>query len=279
MLPGNGASELIHLLARGLLAPGKRGLIFAPTFGEYGAACAAIGATVVEVHAGKGAGFAWEESKALAAVRRVRPSLAFLGNPNNPTGTVVTRRFVEGVADAVGNAGVLVVDEAFAPFWDAAWDATPLLKRGNVALLRSMTKDYGLASVRLGYLLATPELIATAAAQQPSWSVSGLAQAAGIAALADEEHVAKGRAVVCRSKAYLVRALGELGYDVTPSHANFLLVRVGRGGAMRHALLRRGIAVRDCMSFGLPQHIRIGVRRLGECRKLIAAMREMQKDG
>ena len=279
VLPGNGATELIYLLARGLLAPGKLGLIFGPTFGEYGAACVAVGARVAEVRAEEQAGFAWDAGKAIEAVRRERPSLVFLCNPNNPTGTVVTRRFVEGIADVVGDAGALVLDEAFAPFSDAPWDATPLLKRGNVALLRSMTKDYGLAGVRLGYLLGTPKLIATVAAQQPSWSVSGLAQTAGIAALADETHVAKGRAVVRRCKAYLVRALEELGYDVTPSQANFLLVRVGGAGAMRQALLRRGMAVRDCTSFGLPEHIRIGVRRLGECRRLIAAMREVQRDG
>lgn len=279
VLAGNGATELIYLLARGLLAPGKRGLIFGPTFGEYATACITTGATVVEVRAEEETGFVWDAGKAAAAVRRERPSLAFLCNPNNPTGTGVDRRFVEEVADGLGDAGVLVLDEAYAQFADAPWDAAVLLKRGNIVLLRSMTKDYGLAGVRLGYMLAAPELIRRAAAQQPSWSVSGLAQAAGIAALAEEEHVAKGREIVRRSKTYLLRALGRLGYDVTPSQANFLLVRVGCGEAMRQALLRRGIAVRDGTSFGLSEHIRIGVRRLGECRRLIAAMEEVQAHG
>lgn len=114
---------------------------------------------------------------------------------------------------------------------------------------------------------------------QPAWSVSALAQAGGLFALRCEGHVARARQTVERSKAYLVRELRRLSLDPLDSEANFLLVEVGDAAALRLRLLRAGVAVRDCASFGLPRHIRIGVRRIGECRRLVAALSEARAHG
>jgi histidinol-phosphate/aromatic aminotransferase/cobyric acid decarboxylase-like protein len=134
-----------------------------------------------------------------------------------------------------------------------------------------MTKDHGIAGLRLGYLLAPPEVIGAVRRLQPEWSVSAAAQAAGVAALSDTAHVEAGRAAAAEGKALLLEAFTARGLPVQEGVANFILVETGDATAVRAALLRRGIAVRDCTSFGLPGHIRIAARRPDECRRLVAA--------
>ena len=162
--------------------------------------------------------------------------------------------------DAVGDNGLLALDDAFAPLADCPWDSSPLLAGGNLALMRSMTKAHALAGARLGYLVAEPEVVSAARCLQPAWSVNAVAQAAGFAALEDADHVAAARKVISTAKAYLYRELEGLGIPAVPSAANFVLVRVGDARKVRGDLLRHRIAVRDCTSFGLPEYIRIAVR-------------------
>ena len=276
LLVGNGSTELIHILARSRLRSGGRCLIFAPTFGEYEAAA---GAEVHCLTATEAHGFRWPIGEAVAAIRELQPALVFLCNPNNPTGLYLERDAVEQLAAAAGEHGLLLLDDAYASLADSPWDAMPLLGNGNVAILRSMTKDHALAGVRLGYLAAQPEVIDGARALQHAWSVNAVAQAAGLAALADEAHLAAAREVIREAKGYLWAELDTLGLTVSPSATNFLLVKVGDAGGVRRALLRRGLAVRDCASFGLPEHIRVAVRRQPECARLIEALREVLADG
>ena len=136
-------------------------------------------------------------------------------------------------------------------------------------------QGHGLAGVRLWYLVAAPDVIAAVRELQPAWSVNSIAQAAGLSALADEDHVAAGRKVVQEAKAYLRCELGALGIPVNPSVTNFLLARVGDARKVRNALLRERIAVRDCTSFGLPHYIRIATRRPEECSTLVEALKEV----
>lgn len=279
LLMGNGSTELIHLLARSRLRPGDCCLIFAPTFGEYEAAAAASGAEVHRLAATEAHGFRWSIKEAVGTIRELQPALAFLCNPNNPTGLYLDRESVEQLAAVVGEHGLLLLDDAYASLADSSWDAMPLLGSGNVAILRSMTKDHALAGVRLGYLAAQPEVIGGARALQHAWSVNAVAQAAGLAALRDDDHVAAARAVIREAKAYLCAELGALGLAVSPSATNFLLVKVGDGAGVRRALLRRGLAVRDCASFGLPEHIRLAVRVREDCVRLVGALREVLADG
>lgn len=279
LLVGNGSTELIHLLAHSRLRTGDCCLIFAPTFGEYEAAAAASGAEVQRLAATEAHGFRWSIKEAVATIRELQPALVFLCNPNNPTGLYLERDAVEQLDAAVGEHGLLLLDDAYASLADSPWDATPLLGSGNVAILRSMTKDHALAGVRLGYLVAQPEVIGGARALQHAWSVNALAQAAGLAALRDDDHVAAARVVIREAKAYLCAELDALGLAVSPSATNFLLVKVGDGAGVRSALLRRGLAVRDCASFGLPEHIRLAVRAREDCARLVGALREVLADG
>ena len=279
VLVGNGSTELVHLLARAHLGLGSPALVFGPTFGEYEAAALAAGATVSHALAEEGKGFRWQPSEGATLIRQEHPALVFLCNPNNPTGVYLDESSVRRIAGALDSAGLLVVDEAYVSFVDEAWDSTALLQLGNVALLRSMTKDYGLAGLRLGYLLAPPGVVDRVGSLQPSWSVNALAQAAGVAALGCQEHLAEAREVVWKGRAYLEGELSNMGLAPVPSSANFLLVKVGGATELRRRLLARGLCFRDCSSFGLPDYIRIAVLGPEECRRLVRELKGALADG
>lgn len=272
---GNGSTDLIHLLARARLSYRDTCLIFAPTFGEYETAANIAGADVHLYPADESQGFRWSVDAAIVAIEQVRPRMVFLCNPNNPTGVYLDYGDIERIRIAVGERSLLVLDEAYVPFADQRWDSLPLLGKGNVALLRSMTKDHALAGARLGYLVTQPDVVSEVQQLQPAWSVNAVAQAAGIAALEDDAHVEEARKVILHSREYLYSELGSMDVPVTLSSANFVMARVEDAPAVRRALLSHGIAVRDCTSFGLPEHIRIAVRRLDECARLIEALREV----
>jgi histidinol-phosphate aminotransferase len=281
ILVGNGSTELIHLLARAYLAPPRPGttntaLLLTPTYGEYTGACRLAGANISRLAAYYSAGFHWDFAEAQWRIALERPSLVFVCNPNNPTGAYLQRPEVKCLAEATADVGgLLVIDEAYINFVDHAWDSLALLKWDNVVLLRSMTKDYALTGLRLGYSVSSPEVTSCLASFQPDWSVNVLAQAAGLAALADAQYIPRARAAVNRSKEFLTEELTDLGFIVLPSTANFLLVQVGNAAAMRDKLMRRGLFVRDCASFGLPDCIRIGIRPLPDCERLAEAMEEV----
>ena len=276
ILAGNGSTELIHLVASARLRRGHAAAVFAPTFGEYEAACRLQHVEPLPIRAAPERDFRWDIAEATHLLAELQPALAFICNPNNPTGTYLERSEVEACARAVGDDGLLVVDEAYASFVDERWDTAPLLEVGNVALVRSMTKQHGLPGLRLGYMVAPARMVGEVRRFQYTWSVNAVAQAAGVAALDDPDHVEKGRLVVRAAREYLVREFRGLGLACTPPSANFLLVEVGNATALRLELLRRHrVCVRDCTSFGMPGHIRIGVRGTQDSRRLIAALTDV----
>ena len=282
ILVGNGSTEIFHLLARAWLSgtPNAAALLFAPTYGEYRGAGALAGAQIHQLEASAADGFRWNLEQAAASILRHRPQLVFLCNPNNPTGVYLRADEVSRIADAAEQAGsLLVVDEAYLGFVAQPWDSLPLLARDNVLLVRSMTKDYALTGLRLGYALAPAPVIARLRAFQPDWSVNSLAQAAGTAALADAAYLPRARAAVFAAKGWLAAELARLGYPPEPTEANFLLLRVGEAARWRAALLRYGVVVRDCASFGLPEYLRIGIRPMYDCRRLAEAVAAVAAGG
>ncbi len=282
ILAGNGSTELIHLLARVSFSHGTNdlasgALILTPTYGEYAGACALEGAHVVEVKACREEGFGWDLGKAAEIVAARKPALVFLCNPNNPTGVYLAREQVSTLTEVADRSGAwLVLDEAYVNFVEERWDATSLLMSsagGNVVLLRSMTKDYALTGLRLGYAVAQPRIISRLARLQPDWSVNGLAQVAGLVALGDADYLPAARKAVGEAKEFLAGSFEAMGFRALPSAANYMLVEVGDGSLWRERLMRRGIFVRDCASFGLPDCIRIGIRAMPDCRKLVEGMK------
>ena len=160
ILVGNGTTEIIHLLARAFLYPPRTGtnniaFLFTPTYGEYSGACALLGAATYCLDAADRPGFRWDLDRAAHQITKVKPSLVFLCNPNNPTGVFLHSSEVQLLAEAACSAGaLLVIDEAYVSFVEESWDSLALLDQASVVLLRSMTKDYGLTALRLGYSLA-----------------------------------------------------------------------------------------------------------------------------
>ena len=285
ILAGNGSTEIIHLLARAYLSPPRPRtansvFLLTPTYGEYAVAAQLAGAAVSGLDSGSRPGFRCDPDLAAAEIRKQRPSLVFLCNPNNPTGVFLGGDEVARLARASSDAGsLLVLDEAYVSFVEDSWDSPALTESGGGVLVRSMTKDYGLTALRLGYCVAREDVIERLASLQPDWSVNGLAQAAGVAALADDGYLPRVRKVVSETKAYLSQRLGELGFVVPPGAANFLLVQVGDAASWRARLMRRGLLVRDCASFGLPEYIRVGIRPLADCRRLADAMADLASRG
>lgn len=278
VLAGNGANELIHLLARALLEPGATTLVAGPTFGEYAHASRLAGARVVELCAHERGRFQLDLEALVAAVRRARPRLTWLCAPNNPTGADLPSESIAALCAAcAGHGGLLVVDRAYHELRREPHD-DPLIDRAppaNLVRLHAMTKSYALAGLRLGYLLADPPIVARVGAHQPAWSVSSAAQAAGLAALDDSAFLPATLPQLWGSSDALRDGLLGLGLAVWRGALPFMLVRTGDGAATRAALLDRGCAVRDCASFGLPAWVRVAPRRPAENRRLIDAWKEL----
>jgi histidinol-phosphate aminotransferase len=267
---GNGSVELIWLVALAFLDPGDHVVVVGPTFGEYARAARVVGCPVHVHYATQVDDFAVDVDAIIARVRTVAARIIFLCNPNNPTGVLLPMHAISRLAHAVPWS-LLVVDEAYRQLSDEPAASASLLSCGNVVLLRSLTKDYALPGLRLGYVLAAASVSAALDQVRPPWSVNAVAQAAGLAALADEEHLTRARSEVRRARAVVSAGLTALGWRVLPSVANYLLVEVGDARTVRSALLRQGVCVRDCTSFGLPRHVRIGLRTVAECERLVAA--------
>ena len=273
VIVGNGSTEIFHLLTRVWLAGNRSALLLTPTYGEYDGACRLAGAEIINLKADLAGDFSWDLEAASQIIAEKQPQLIFVCNPNNPTGVYLDRGEIEWLADAAKDAGsLLVVDEAYLAFVEHPWDALELLDRPEVMLVRSMTKDYAQTALRLGYALASPDVVSRLREYQPDWSVNSLAQKAGVSALNDTSYLPKARKAVFEAKQYLTQELGALGLDVPSSEANFILVKVGDAAKWRSLLLSKGIVVRDCASFGLPEYIRLGIRTLADCQLLIAAM-------
>jgi histidinol-phosphate aminotransferase len=291
LIVGNGSAELIWLVALAYVRPGDVCAVFGPTFGEYARAIRLMGGQVRCHTARAEASFAVGLDSAVPWLAWLRPRLLVLCNPNNPTGTYLPLTQVERLMRAAPNA-LVMVDEAYVAFvpraqqWrvsapratpadpDPAAEAAllPLTESGRVVLLRSMTKDHALAGLRLGYAVSHPTVVETLMRVRPPWSVNAAAQAAGLAALADDTHQAQARRAAAEAIDFLSAALQELGWTTFPTRANFVLVEVGDAARIRQALLRVGLVVRDCTSFGLPSMIRLGARSLPDCRRLVTAM-------
>ena len=289
VIVGNGSTEIIHLLTRAWIGSPPAGcarsaLLLTPTYGEYDGAVRISGGRVTTLTATRcNESFSWDTAAVTDAIASQRPALTFVCNPNNPTGVLMERGQLSAIADAVADAGgLLVVDEAYINLSERRTDADVIelaACHGSVIALRSMTKDYALTALRLGYAVASEAVIAQLAALQPDWSVNGLAQAAGLVAIADTAYLESARQAVAASRDCVVERLTALGIRCYPTAANFVLAQVGDAADLRDRLARRGLFVRDCASFGLPDCIRIGLRPVADCIRLTDAIAEVLDSG
>ncbi|MCS7179084.1 MAG: histidinol-phosphate transaminase [Anaerolineae bacterium] len=282
VLVTNGTAQAIWLVALAYLDPGDVALIVGPTFGEYRVACQLMGANVHVLSAPEEQEFLPDGEEIATWVRAQCPRLVWLCNPNNPTGVYLDQEAVLPILTACETVGsLLVLDEAYVNFADAPWDAVPWLESGHLLLLRSMTKDFALAGLRLGYVLGPEEGIRALRRAQPPWSVNAAAQAAGLAALDHLEEYRETWRALRRITEDLRITIMELQLPVRRTAVHFFLIRTCDGDRTREALwVRHRLLVRSCRSFGLPTDIRIGTRLPEENRRLVEALRaEIQQGG
>ncbi|ABK78598.1 threonine-phosphate decarboxylase [Cenarchaeum symbiosum A] len=269
---GGGATAIIHDFCRAFLR-GRKTLVVSPTFGEYEAAARLAGARVSRFEAMEvGA----ETEKLAGAIPR--GGCLFLCNPNNPTGELLSKEQVGRLVRAAARRSALVmVDECFIELSrkprESILDMAGRLS--NMLVLRSLTKSFGLAGLRVGYAAGPQGIIDVLEKVRIPWSVSGPAQDMAEAALSCTSHLVSARKMIFKEAGFLRRGISGIdGFECLDTSANFMLVRTRlRGSAVRDRLIKRGILVRDCSSFGMDGHyIRIAVRTRRENKMLVEAL-------
>ena len=268
----NGVDEAIHLLCEAYLEPGDEVLIVTPTFSMYEIYAAATGANVVRVQCVDD--FRFPLTQLLHSIKPATRMIA-VASPNNPTGTVATREQLLHIANAAPDAALLV-DEAYFEFHGQTV-IHDIEAAGNLFVARTFSKAYGLAGLRIGLLAGPREQMPALRRVSSPYNVNAVALAALPVALEDREYVDRYVSQVRNGREQVGRALQTLGIPYWPSHANFLLLRVGE----RHrdfvaAMRQRGILVRDRSADpGCDGCVRITVGNSAQTDKLIAAMKEV----
>jgi len=275
LVMGNGSSELLELLAKTFLGVGDEVVFAWPSFAMYPIVAQGMGARSVTVPLDAGLG---HDLEAMAAAVHERTKLVIVCNPNNPTGTTVGAAAFDRFVAALPEDVVLVVDEAYVEYArrDDFPDALAWVKRRPATIvLRTLSKIYGLAGLRVGYGVSDPDLAGFLERARHPFNLNAMAQAAAFSALDDDEHVARSRELNRRGSEYLTRELGSLGIETTPSDANFLLARAGAG--VYEPLLREGVIVRPMAGFGLAEHVRITVGLPEENERLVKALKRLRE--
>lgn len=273
LLIGSGSTELIRLVAVAYFGAEDSVLIPQPTYGEYEVACHLVSARVLKQPMPKETNFQLNIAETVELIRKHQPRGIFLCNPNNPTGQYLSREEVKQIL-SITKDSLVILDEAYIAFTENAWTSLDLVNHGNLVILRSMTKDYALAGLRLGYAIAAGPIISVLRRVRPPWNINAVAQKAGILALNADGYLEECGTKIQEAKSFLVKELTHLGLSPLPSQTNFFLVEVGNCAEFRQALLKSGILVRDCASFGLPHCIRLAPRTLPECQRLITAIKD-----
>lgn len=275
---GNGSNEVIELLIRTFMDAEDEAVICRGSFLMYKVALHAHGRRYVEAPMRE----QHYDLDAMAQVVTPRTRLAFLANPDNPTGTwfgkAPLERFLEAVARR--NAETLVVmDEAYFEYVTASEYPSSLAYRRdypNLVTLRTFSKIYGLAGLRLGYGVLSAANAAYLNRTRMPFNVTSLAHVGGLAALDDAEHVARTREVNAAGLAFLQAELTRRGVRVLPSQANFVFADFGRPAApLYEALLRKGVITRPVPNYGFPNALRISTGTQAENERLVAALHEV----
>lgn len=271
LIVGNGSNEIIELIVRAFVRPGDEVVMADQAFVIYRMVVQAAAATPRLVPLRNFT----HDLEGMAAAVTPRTRAVFLANPNNPTGTIYTREPWETFLANIPPRVLVVADDAYAEFVGDPAYADSLAYHGPGRLLitlRTLSKIYGLAGLRVGYGVSRPDVIDALHRIRQPFNVNALAQVAATAALDDEQHVARTREMNREGMAFLQRECERLGLPTVPSWANFLLIDVGQGAEVYEALLREGVIVRPMGVYRFPRHIRATVGTMDECERFIGAL-------
>ncbi|HIL24118.1 MAG TPA: histidinol-phosphate transaminase, partial [Verrucomicrobia bacterium] len=270
---GNGSNEIIEFVSRALLGPNTNIVVSQYCFAIYPIAAHLAGADCISVPA-KDFG---HDLAAMAAAITPETRIVFVANPNNPTGTRAPNEAVMELVNSIPDEVLLVMDEAYFEFIDDAPDLVPLIsEKQNLLLMRTFSKIHGLAGLRVGYGIGHPDFIAALEKIRQPFNLNAMAQAAALAALEDDEHVRATRENNAEGLKLFENAFAEMGIETVPSHANFILTKVGDGQAMFEQLQLRGIITRAMGGYGLPEWIRISIGTPVENGRCLAALADLR---
>jgi len=269
---GNGSNEIIELLGHVFLEPGDEVVMGTPAFVVYKLVTLLFGARPVEVDLVDHR----HDLERMADAVTGRTKLMFLPSPNNPTGTANSQEELDALVKALPGSVVFVLDEAYAEYLDRPVDLRPLIAAGHkVVCMRTFSKIFGLAGLRVGYGYGSVELITLLNRVRQPFNLNSVAQAAALAALDDRDHLERCRSSNRKGLAQVAEGFERLGLEFVPSVANFMTVRVGDGREVFQSLQKVGVIVRPMEGYGMGKWIRVSIgtreendRLLGELEKL-----------
>jgi histidinol-phosphate aminotransferase len=272
LILGSGSNEIIEFLGHAFLNRGDDVITSEHAFIAYKLVAAVFGARTIEVPSPD----LRHDLDGIIAAITPKTRLIFIANPNNPTGTLAGQGEIDRFIERVPPHIVVVFDEAYFEYLDNPPDTLRFVRAGrNVAVLRTFSKIQGLASLRIGYGMARPELIQVLQKTRQPFNVSGIAQVAALAGLDDDEHRRETKRVTDEGRAYLEKEFAAMNLRFVPGTANFILVNVGDGAKVFRALLERHIIVRALKGYNLPQWIRISVGTMEQNRRCISGLKEI----
>jgi histidinol-phosphate aminotransferase len=276
LILGSGSNEIIEFFGHAFLGRGDDIVTSEHAFIAYKLVAAVFGARTIEVPSPD----LRHDLDGIIAAITPKTRLIFIANPNNPTGTLAGQEELDRFIERVPASIVVVFDEAYFEYLDNPPDSLRFVRAGrNVAVLRTFSKIQGLASLRIGYGIARPELIQVLQKTRQPFNVNGIAQAAALASLEDDQHRRETKRITDEGRAYLQKEFGAMHLRFVPSAANFVLVNVGEGAKIFRALLEQRIIVRALKGYNLPEWIRISVGTMEQNRRCIAALKELLPAG
>jgi histidinol-phosphate aminotransferase len=272
LILGNGSNEIIEFIGHALIGPGVDVIVSQYCFAVYPIVTKLFGGNLITVparHFGHDLG---------AMLDAVTPNtrVMFVANPNNPTGTLAPRGDVVRLINQLPSSVLLVMDEAYLDYLEDPIDLLPLVRLGfkpNLILMRTFSKIYGLAGLRLGYGIGHPEFIAALEKIRQPFNINSVIQAGATAALYDTEHLRRTRQNNAQGLNFFIREFRQMNLEYVPSAANFVLAKVGDGQRVFEELQKRGVIVRQMAGYGLPQWIRISMGTNAENSRCMAALK------
>jgi histidinol-phosphate aminotransferase len=271
---GNGSNEIIELAARTFMRPGDEAVMAEQAFVVYELIVQAVGGKRKTVPLKNFT----HDLAAIADAVTPQTRLVFLANPNNPTGTIYRRREWQAFLERISPDVLVIVDEAYFEYVEEADYPNSLdyhARHPAILTLRTFSKLYGLAGLRIGYGIGAKGVIALMQRVRQPFNVNAPAQWAALAALDDTEHVQRSLGVNQQGVKYLQTEFARLGLSYVPSQANFILVRVGNGPEVFQRLLQQGVIVRPMVGYKFPEHVRVTVGTMAQNQKLISALERL----
>jgi histidinol-phosphate aminotransferase len=268
---GNGSNDVLDLIARVFLAPGRSSVFSQHAFAVYPLASLSAGADLIVVPARDHG----HDLDAMQAAVRPDTRLLWIANPNNPTGTFLPYAQIEALLRALPQDVVVVLDEAYNEYLPPAERVETiawLAEFPNLVITRTFSKIYGLAGLRVGYALASAEIADLMNRVRQPFNCNNLALAAATAALDDHEFVARSYALNRAGMEQIVSGLKRLGFTHIPSHGNFVTFRAGDAASINQKLLRQGVIMRPIAGYGMPEWLRVTIGSENENLRFLEAL-------